>query len=160
VITAAQARKTLFYNKRTGILKWLVRPSNRVHIGDEAGTISHGYVAIEINRKIYRAHRLAWLIVTGRWPTELDHKNGKRDDNRWSNLREVTRLQNCWNSAAKKSSSGVKGVHWSDACGCWKAAIKANGRQIHLGIFKKKKDAQAAYIRAAKKHFGEFARAA
>jgi len=37
--------------------------------------------------------------MTGQWPKEyIDHKNRKRDDNRWCNLREATHSQNYVNS--------------------------------------------------------------
>lgn len=39
----------------------------------------------------------------------------------------------------------------------WRAAIKINGVQTHLGLFKNEEDAARRYDEAARKHHGEFA---
>lgn len=108
--------------------------------------------------RIY-AHRVAWAVMTGAWPeTEIDHINGKRDDNRWINLREVSRMQNCWNSApGKNNKSGVKGVSWYKRDGTWEASIRTDGKRRFLGRFPLLEDAIAARRAAALHERGEFA---
>jgi len=162
MITVKQARSVLSYNKRTGIFVWRKTLSNRAPAGTVAGTNSHGYVAIKVLGRIYRAHHLAWLIVKGRWPQpELDHKNRQRSDNRWSNLREATRQKNLGNTPIPRhNTSGVKGVHWHAPRRKWCAGICVNGKTIYLGLFAEKTKAKQVYFAAAKKHFREFARAA
>jgi hypothetical protein len=66
---------------------------------------------------LYREHRLAWLYMTGEWPThEIDHINGDRVDNRFCNLREATASENRWNSRKRvNNTSGYKGVSWDSA---------------------------------------------
>lgn len=106
-------------------------------------------------------HRIIWLWKTGVWPArEIDHKNGIRTDNRWCNLRIATRLQQNANQKLynRKNKSGIKGIFWHEECKGYAAVIHANGKKIWLGAHDSKDLAVAAYIIAAKKYFGEFAR--
>lgn len=87
-----------------------------------------------------------------------DHKNGDGLDNRRDNLRIVTNAQNQMNKGIyKTSTTGVKGVIIDH--GKYRASIKLNGRSKHLGMFKTVEEASAAYQKAAKELFGEYARA-
>jgi hypothetical protein len=53
------------------------------------------YAQMPVNGRVYYAHRLAWLWVHGVWPAEvLDHLNQRKNDNRMSNLEEVTQAEN------------------------------------------------------------------
>lgn len=94
--TAEEAREFLSYDPETGILRQKKRRSWRHRVGDIAGMIENdGYRRIGFFGRKYSAHRLAFLIMTGRWPTLfIDHKNRDRSDNRWANLIEVTQSQN------------------------------------------------------------------
>lgn len=179
-ITAAQLRAILDYNPETGEFRWKQRtpemfacgamPSRRKcnawngrFAGQLAGNIEvFGYHVIHIqhNGGSYKAHRLAWLWMTGEWPEDqIDHVNGERADNRFANLREATNSQNLANSkASSRNRSGHKGVYWFAESEKWRANIRVNGRLISLGLFGNKEDAAAAYEAAAKLHFGEFAR--
>lgn len=88
----------------------------------------------------------------------VDHRNHNTLDNRRSNLRVCTNSQNCANKKkASGKSSGYKGVTWFKRDNCWKAQIKVNYRNIHLGYFDKEADAAAAYNKSAIRIFGEFA---
>ena len=98
------------------------------------------------------AHRLAWFYTYGKWPNhEVDHINGNRLDNRIANLREATRSQNEF--AAKKG----KGIRWEPKRKKWLARIGVNWKQINLGRYATREEALAAYKKAAKEAFGEFA---
>lgn len=126
-----------------------------------AGSIdANGYVGVGFRGRIYKAHRIAWLLVTGAWPaSELDHINMCRRDNRWSNLRLATRSQNQRNSRRyKNNTSGHKGVSWHPQHKQWYATIQINNKVVFLGLFTNKKKAGNAYRAAAKKYHGEFAR--
>jgi hypothetical protein len=123
----------------------------------------NGYALISLGRVWrFRAHQLAWLYMTGEWPSgDIDHKNDIRHDNRWENLRAATRSQNIGNARIPHDSlSGVKGATWDKNRGKWLSQIVFQGRHIYLGRFDTKEEAGAAYDRAALKYFGEFARAA
>lgn len=85
------------YNPETGEFIWLVS-GYRNKIGMRAGSQNNqGYRHLYIDKNYYKEHRLAFFLMTGNWPdrkNDIDHINGIKNDNRWSNLREVTRSQN------------------------------------------------------------------
>lgn len=151
MITAELVRSILDYNPLTGVFTW--------KNGTLAGGISNcGYLRIGIKRSKYLAHRLAWLMMTGKWPLDqLDHINGVRIDNRWANLRAATNAQNTINSDYA-NRTGLRGIYHHKKHGGWAAAIKANGHRVHLGYFKTPEEAHAAYCEAAREFHGEFAR--
>lgn len=93
-------------------------------------------------------------FLTG-WPY-VDHINGNGLDNRRSNLRPATHVENMQNMKIRSGNrSGFKGV--SRALGKWRARIRLDGRQRHLGCFTTREAAARAYDTAAREHFGEFA---
>jgi len=160
-LTAAEVRHLLRYDPDTGTFFWRVDTKNTA-AGDVAGSRqSRGYWHIKINRRLYMAHRLAWLYVTGEWPIgHIDHISGARSDNRFSNLRIATNSENAWNSRVRSNNaSGYKGVHYKKRLNKFVAQINVGGRVRHLGVFKTAAEAHAAYWNAAKEHFGAFARA-
>lgn len=159
-ITIERLKEVLDYDPNSGIFTWRVSVSN-VRAGNVAGSIEpNGYVRIEIDRRGYRAHVLAWLYMTGKWPHEqIDHINTEKADNRFCNFREATKAQNIANSKRRSdNTSGRKGVSWHRKSKKWVAWICVDGKSIYLGIFAKLDDAAQAYGEAAEKHFGEFAR--
>jgi hypothetical protein len=99
-------------------------------------------------------------MQTGKWPDkQIDHINEDPSDNRWSKLRLATKAQNMRNiTRTKAKTSGYKGVGWSKASQKWRAYIRADGINYHLGLFKTKEEAAAAYKAAADKLHGEFAK--
>lgn len=160
MITPEFLKTFLDYNPETGLLTWKVRNSKRIHIGDIAGCKSKdGRILIGIKGRLYKAHRVAWALKTGEWPNHMiDHINNNPSDNRWSNLRAATPSQNQMNiKCIKSNTSGHKGVTWSKAAQKWRASIKANGKQFHLGVFERIEDAIRAYADAAARLHGEFA---
>jgi hypothetical protein len=152
----------LKYQADTGTFFWRVDTKN-TSAGDIAGSRqSRGYWHVKINRRLYMAHRLAWLYVTGDWPlAHIDHINGDRSDNRFANLRIGTNAENVRNSKMRSNNKcGYKGVHYKKAIKKFVAQISADGRVYHLGVFKTAAEAHAAYWKAAQERFGKFARAA
>lgn len=153
--------KLISYNPLTGTFTCLVR-RGRQSAGSVTGNIgNHGYIQLAIDKQMYLGHRLAFFYMTGRWPIEVDHKNGTKTDNRWTNLREATRSENSTNVARKAHNrSGFKGVSWHSSRGKWFAFIQKNGAQQFLGYFNDPVLAHEAYKNAAAILHGEFARAA
>lgn len=149
------------YSQSTGKFTRLVTKAGNARAGATAGyTNSSGYTIIMVDGVRYRASRLAWLYVKGKFPpADIDHKNTKRSDDRFINLRLATRLQNSANCRlSKRNTSGVKGVSWRERDKVWAARIRKNYKLIHLGSFASKDEARKAYYKASKCYFGEFAR--
>lgn len=105
-------------------------------------------------RKLVRMHRVIMNAPDG---MDVDHRWGDTLDNRKENLRICTRQQNSCNKAQVNNTSGFKGVSWHKARNKWRAQIKLNQRQIHLGYFNNKTEAAKAYNAAALQYQGEFA---
>lgn len=94
-------RECFDYDPETGILTWKERP--RSHFSTDAGHKTFnsqvagtpvrkkerdGYLTLGINKRFLRAHRVAWAIYYGQWPTDqLDHINLNKSDNRIVNLK-------------------------------------------------------------------------
>ncbi len=156
VLTAERLRELLEYNSETGVFRWKVNKGRKFKAGMIAGNINHGYRVIEIDGKLYGAHRLAWLHAHGRWPArEIDHINRIKDDNRIANLREATRAQNRANcGATKNNTAGVRGVFKRRFK--FRAQIACAGRSYYLGDFSTVEEAWAAYLGASTILFGEF----
>lgn len=149
-LTRERLRQILHYDSETGKFTRLDRMTART-----AGTLAGGkgsgggYVKISIDGKLYLAHRLAWLYEFGEWPSELDHRDRNRSNNRISNLRSVTRGQNCVNGAAMPSNTtGYRGVHFHKGAGRYRAQITKDGCCHSLGYFDDPKIAYEAYRRA------------
>lgn len=103
-------------------------------------------------------HRLI-TGATGR-TNEVDHINCVGLDNRKSNLRLCTRVQNSHNSPVRKDNKlGLKGVYYNTRENKYYAQIKPpEVTRVFIGSFDTAKDAARAYNDAATKYFGEFAR--
>lgn len=158
MITQELLKSLLHYDPETGIFKWAAaRPW--IVVGREVGSVGRrGHVQINIYRKAYKAHRLAWLYMYGESPTkDLDHINGIKTDNRIANLREATRSENMQNVYAPcgNSKSGIRGVMWYKQTHKWHAQLSLNDKKIHIGFFNTKEEARDAYI-AAKKRLHPF----
>lgn len=129
--------------------------------GQPMGTIAGGYLSINIDRTIFRAHRLAWTYMTGEQPPRyLDHKDGDPLNNRWDNIRAATQTQNMLNKAIQSNNkTGYKGVYFSAQAQRFIAKTRVSGKNIHLGSFGTPEEAKAAYDAACKILHGDFFRA-
>lgn len=158
-ITVEYVRSILDYNPETGVITWKAKTSNRVKIGDVAGSVDKaGYKKIGINGTDMYCHRLAMLIVYGSIEgKEVDHINGNKLDNRLTNLRLVSKSQNMQNMKVKKSNKlGIKGV--SAVKNKYIAQIMKSKKTIWLGSFNCPAAASFAYQIAADIYFGKHAR--
>lgn len=159
-LTAEQVRELLRYEPDTGKLYWRERARqlfpcnwswkvwNKKFSGKEAlkGNHNAGYLHGAIFNKKNLAHRVIWLIQTGDWPQyDIDHLNGDKKDNRWTNLRSATKSENGKNkSMLRNNTSGFNGVIYSKAEMMWVAQIKTQKKNIRLGAFKDFEDACSA----------------
>ncbi len=150
MITRERLMELFDYNPSDGLFVRRAAVGNQVK-GTIAGTVDKtGYIMITINYKRCLAHRLAFLFMTGSMPPdEVDHLNGVKTDNRFCNLRQVDRTENCHNTRMLDSNtSGVTGVYWNKNRNKWRAHIKVNNRKINLGSFGDFDEAVAARKKA------------
>lgn len=152
MVTQERLKELLDYNPDTGVFTWRVNRTGTAKTGSVAGAVvGHGYREIKVDGKRYKAHRLAWLYVHGKFPPNyIDHVNRVPNDNRIANLRLATNSENQQNQRKpRNNSSGVIGVSWHKKQGKWQAYITSNGRKIHLGYYVTIEEALA--VRAAAK---------
>lgn len=133
----------------------------RLHVGR--------YAARSCKGKVVLMHRVILSLSDER---EGDHINGDGLDNRRVNLRQVTRRQNLMNKKPYKRYvnrrsgtpwSQFKGVSWGGSLGHetkpWRARIHVGpGKERQLGRFATELQAARVYDKAAREHYGEFAR--
>lgn len=162
-IDAYRVRELLDYDPETGKLTWRLGGKGTGGKGSIAGYMWRSnrggpYQLIKLDGKNFRAHRLAWIYVHGRWPAaEIDHIDGNGLNNKISNLREATRSENNHNRCVMSNNrSGLKGAIWDGCKKKWRAIITINGRRKFLGAFDTAAEAHAVYIAAAKEHHGDF----
>jgi hypothetical protein len=150
-ITLARLRQVLDYSPQTGVFTWRERVAKCVHIGGVAGCKEKriGYITIGVDGQIYKAHRLAWLYMTGNWPIKfIDHINGQKSDNRFENLREVCEDGNAQNirKPNKRNKSGFLGViRFQNK---WRANITVNGKTRRIGDYNTPEEAHQAYLKS------------
>jgi hypothetical protein len=155
-----EIRKLLHYCPKTGIFTWKQKRGGKATQGMRAGTTgSRGYEMIALHKTRFRSHRLAFALVTGRWPTnEIDHINGDTSDNRWDNLREATRSQNMQNIGARKTNiTGIKGISWSKGKGKWHARTRDGEKEIHVGYYDTLQEAALAVKNKREELHGNYA---
>lgn len=141
LITQERLKSLLTYDPDTGEFRWAVSTSNRTPVGTVANCRDkYGYVVIRVDKKLYKAHRLAWLYCYGVWPAKnLDHINQTPGDNRIANLREADQHENNQNRRVQRNSqSGVTGVTWNKTHNLWQARIHTREGCRSLGWHKSK----------------------
>lgn len=148
-ITKEWLREVFHYNPLTGIFTWRARDKdqskaykqwNTRFAGKPAGRVrDDGYmqVSLKVDGKATKQflHRLAVIYMGDDCFGDVDHMNGSKDDNRYSNLRCVTHQKNRINLGMHKgNTSGVTGVTLTKS-GSWQAQITSENKNIYLGSF-------------------------
>lgn len=156
MLTAERARELFNYDPETGSLT-RKKSGGGYSVGATVGHVSsNGYVRLSADRNGYAAHRVAWLMMTGQWPSgDVDHVDMNRQNNAWSNLRQCTRSQNMHNTKAKR---GLKGVSWDRLTRKWRASAHIHGKSTNLGRYECLGQAISAYRRACVAAYGDVAR--
>ena len=131
---------TLFIYK-DGREKWNERTNNPT---------TNGYIEIRISGKLYYAHRIIMMAFVGESHQEVDHINRIKTDNRFENLRYVTRRENGLN---RDYVDNAKGYYWH--INKWQAKIRINCKLKHLGYFDNEQEARQAYLDAKLKSINE-----
>lgn len=111
----------------------------------------------------YRKYRTIYMhreILQPLSNQEVDHINGDKLDNRRSNLRPATRMDNSHNTQSPGGISKYKGTYFDNRMGRkkWHASITVKGKHMSLKYYLTEKEAAKAYNEAAMKYHGEFAR--
>lgn len=153
-MTTVHRLKQLYeYNPESGL--FTATSSRKQWSAGRVAGCKDKYTMIYIDGKRYRAHRLAWLYMTGSFPNgQIDHLNGDKHDNRYCNLRIATPAENSQNIWKVRSDcvSGFKGVSWRERNKKWHATIRLDGRSKHLGYFGTAEEAHHAYVAAKQEH--------
>lgn len=142
-LTQEKLMALLNYNPATGTFRW-GEGHARKYSGMLAGTLCpNGYVKIGVAGHRYLAHRLAWLYIHGSFPSGvIDHRNCIRDDNRISNLRDVSQSVNLHNR--KEKPAGISETRW----GSFDVSLKVAGKPTYRKVFKTREAAELAYATA------------
>jgi len=156
MITHTRLRELAHYCPETGQFTHL-QSKGRKKTGMPAGSLrSDGYVYVMFDGFRAMAHQFAFLYMTGEWPTqEIDHIDGNKANNAFSNLRQVSRRMNTENKhmAKRTSTTGLLGVIRHPRG--FVARIVSEGKRTYLGIFKTPEDAHEAYVQAKRRlHHG------
>lgn len=148
--TAADLRADFSYDPDTGKLTRISGQRRGRVVGY---TVSGGYIAVTHRDKQCLAHRVAWCIYHGEWPTgQIDHINGDKSDNRIANLRDVSASVNCQNQHRARRNSKTKALGVTrTGSGRYMARMFVGGKRFYLGVHDSAEAAHAAYARAKKR---------
>lgn len=135
--SAKYLRERYRYDPDTGKIYFRINIGGK-KIGDEAltATTNAGLKTGFVDGIQVSASRIIYKMQTGRDPEIVRHRNGNRSDNRWKNLKHVTR--------SRSGKSGVPGVIRQGSQWRVKIGSVKTGQAMHVGYFKTKKDAIAA----------------
>lgn len=139
MLTQRRLMEVLTYNPETGVFTW----KKGVRKGKVAGTQhdARGFLKVSIDNERHLLHRLAWLWMMGtsnRWSVE--HRNGDRSNNGWSNLRDGDRGQKRQYRAPRREPTSVPGV--SQVGDRFEAMIDVQGKVFNLGSFSSDEEAR------------------
>ena len=148
MLTAERLHEVLQYDADSGVFTRIDKRQKKV------GTVStKGYLCICVDYRIYKAARLAWLYMTGRWPeNQIDHRDNNRLNNAWANLRDVDNTGNQQNRTEHPERSATGAVGVQKLGDRYRAKISVQGKRLHLGMFDTVAAADAAYREAKIKH--------
>lgn len=146
-VIPADIGEFISYEPETGVLRWKRAQNSRSVPGSVCGTVSGtGYVGLKFRSVAYQAHRVAYFLMTGEQPGEIDHIDRDKANNAWRNLRDVSHAENMRNRAAPVGKYG-RGI--TKRASGFRASIWHGGRHNHIGVFPTQEEAVAAFRAAA-----------
>lgn len=145
----------MIYEPTTGNLVWRYRPGNERFNAKHSGEVTGVRFYDKSSKKYYKrvtisgvcksavSHRICFLLMTGRWPVVIDHIDGDGENNKWENIREVSRSENNKNRVlGGRSKTGLHGVHIRN--GNYRVIGSIDGKTLSLGTYKNIFDAACA----------------
>jgi len=136
MITHEELLKVFKYNKDTGEASYK----------NEGWVCKYGYRCFKINGKNYRLNRLAWFYEYKVWPIGvIDHIDEIKLNNKLINLRDVNTSTNLLNRKQPNKNNILKVLGVYKVGNKYRARIKVNGIQKHLGYFLTIEEAKVAY---------------
>lgn len=146
-------RDNVSYDPTSGTFSWIVLPLR----GRAKLEYKHGaYKRItSFDGQRVLSHRAAWFMHYGAFPdSPIDHIDGNPSNNAIANLRIATAKMNSQNRYSGTGASGFLGVTVSKGKSGkpYRAGIRVDGKQIHLGYYPTSNEAHQVYL-SAKKHF-------
>jgi hypothetical protein len=116
--SSTELGRIFHYDPETGAFYWRKAGKGRAGgKGARAGGQRAGRWILSVDGKEFLAYRVAYKMMTGEDPgdKDIDHVNGDCSDDRWANLRCVSRGQNLYNRKSYAhpghESTGFKGVY-------------------------------------------------
>jgi hypothetical protein len=140
MLTQDELKTLIHYDPLTGVFTSLLKNKT-------VGSLTYkSYLRLNLQKRLYMAHWIAWLYMTGEFPAiEIDHIDGNRCNNQWSNLRLATRKQNMENTSLfGNNTSGHRGVVWYKRNNKWGATVFHNGKRYFAGLHLTADDADRA----------------
>lgn len=138
-LTQELIAKVLAYDPTTGVLTWITNlHSKSIVPNSRAGYLvtRTGYRGISLFGKTYLEHHIAWFIVHGYWPKQIDHIDQDRSNNKINNLREVTTAENAKNRSRNPHSKlGEHGIWFNSRTNKYVAEITVNGKKVYQKSF-------------------------
>ena len=107
-------------------------------------TDSNGYTfrSLSVDGSSCLEHRVIWLLYYGKQPPKkIDHINRDATDNRISNMRDGTDINDRNRWLSPKSTTGLCGVNWNAGVRKFQACVKLKGKNHYLGLFEDKWEA-------------------
>lgn len=102
-----------------------------------------GYLRARVDGQLVMLHALAYFMMTGEDPIEIDHINRDPADNRWENIRNCNRNENCNNRS--NSTNGVTIRSGSNRVKKFSTDITINGKSYYLGTYMTEEEAELVY---------------
>ena len=105
------------------------------------------YLRVFITDRHYLYHRVIYKMYNPAWDIDcdagyvIDHKDTNKLNNKYSNLRRITKQQNEFNTNAR-------GTYFDKSRNKWRASIRLTGKDKFLGRFVLEEDAHQAYLAA------------
>ena len=147
------------FSYKDGSLYWKISNSNRIKIGDQAGSLEQtGYLITSVNGKKELVHRVIFAMHHGYLPEFVDHIDRNPLNNCIENLRPATKAENCRNQKRRAdNSTGARGVVWDKQRNKWRVAISINNKTKYIGRFDDFELAELVAIEARSKYYGAYA---